>query len=51
MKNTGFRMAVLVLVSLACFYTANAQDAAKPWLDTNLPPEQRAADLVQQHDA
>ncbi len=48
MKNPRLRMAALALVSLTCFYTANAQDAAKPWLDTNLPPEQRAAALVHQ---
>jgi beta-glucosidase len=35
--------AVLGAVSIAA-----AQSAQKPWLDTGLPPEQRAADLVQQ---
>jgi beta-glucosidase len=31
---------------MVCF--ASAQSAQKPWLDTNLPAEQRAADLVHQ---
>jgi beta-glucosidase len=41
-------MAALTLACVACWCAANAQDAAKPWLDTKLPPEQRAAALVHQ---
>src|SRR6202789_1197569 len=46
MTNPHLRMAALTLACVACWSAANAQDAAKPWLDTNLPPQQRAADLV-----
>src|ERR1035441_5372864 len=47
MKNFGLRM---IAAALACgaVCTAGAQDAPKPaYLDTTLPAEQRAADLVQ----
>jgi beta-glucosidase len=47
MNNLGLRLAA---AALACFATAGAayaQDAQKPaYLDTSLPAEQRAADLV-----
>ncbi len=46
MTNPHLRMAALTLACVACWSAANAQDAAKPWLDTKLPPEQRAAALV-----
>lgn len=48
MKSLGFRV---LIASLACFSVAMpavAQDAQKPaYMDPSLPPERRAADLVQ----
>jgi beta-glucosidase len=46
MKNQS-RLAAIAVVAFGTLLSALAQDTAKPaYLDTNLPPEQRAADLV-----
>ncbi len=47
MKNFGLRRMAAALVCCAAAWTVGAQDAPKPaYLDTTLPAEQRAADLV-----
>ncbi len=49
MKNSGLQGAAAALLCCGIIFSAAAQDAKKdPWLDTSLPPEQRAADLVHQ---
>ncbi|MGP8252881.1 MAG: glycoside hydrolase family 3 C-terminal domain-containing protein [Terracidiphilus sp.] len=46
MKNQT-RLAAIAVVAFGTLMSALAQDTSKPaYLDTNLPPEQRAADLV-----
>jgi len=46
MKNHT-RLAALAVVAFGTLLSAFAQDTAKPaYLDTNLSPEQRAADIV-----
>jgi len=48
MKCFGLRLMAAALVGCAAVWTAGAQEAPKPaYLDTTLPAEQRAADLVQ----
>jgi beta-glucosidase len=47
MTSLGWKVAVLGMACCGAWLTAGAQDAQKPaYLDTSLPPEQRAADLV-----
>jgi maltose-binding protein MalE len=47
MKNFGLRMFAAVMTFVAAVWTAAAQDGPKPaYLDSSLPAEQRAADLV-----
>ncbi len=47
MKRIGLRMFAAILASAAVVGMAGAQNATKPaYLDTSLPAEQRAADLV-----
>ncbi len=47
MKSLGLRMVAVGLIGCGLAWSAWAQDAQKPaYLDTSLPPEQRAADLV-----
>ena len=52
MKTLATHLAAFAILSAACLSAAQQpprQDAPKPvWLDTTLPPEQRAAALVQQ---
>jgi beta-glucosidase len=48
MKMVGFRIVALGLAWVGASFMAGAQDAQKPaYLNPSLPPEQRAADLVQ----
>jgi beta-glucosidase len=48
MKKLVDRLAALAIVCAAGLVVSSAQDAPKPaYLDTSLPPETRAADLVQ----
>ena len=47
MKSLGIRFVGMALFLLSMAWTATGQDAQKAaYLDTSLPPEQRAADLV-----
>ena len=47
MKSLGLRIVAAGLMGCGLVLSAAAQDAPKPaYLDTNLPPEKRAADLV-----
>jgi beta-glucosidase len=47
MKSLGLRMVVVGLIGGVMAWPAAGQEAQKPaYLDTSLPPEQRAADLV-----
>jgi len=47
MKSLGLRIVAAGLMGCGLVLFASAQDAPKPsYLDTNLPPEKRAADLV-----
>ena len=47
MKSLGLRIVAAGLVCCGMTWASMAQDAGKPaYLDTSLPPEQRAADLV-----
>jgi len=47
MKTSSLRLLAAILLSSFSFNVATAQDSGKPaYLDTNLSPEQRAADLV-----
>src|SRR5579863_2069189 len=47
MKSLGLRIVAAGLMGCGLVLSASAQDAPKPaYLDTNLPPEKRAADLV-----
>ena len=48
MKNFDSLFAAALLIFCAFISSATAQDSQKPWLDTTLPPEQRAAALVKQ---
>jgi beta-glucosidase len=49
MKRVGLRILAAVMTCAAGVWTAGARDAQKPaYLDTSLPAEQRAADLVKQ---
>ncbi|MGO9636988.1 MAG: hypothetical protein ACLPSO_03495, partial [Terracidiphilus sp.] len=46
MKSSGLRSMMAVLLLCAVAYLAAAQDSKPAYLDTTLPTEQRAADLV-----
>ena len=46
MKSSGLRSMMVVLLLCEAAYLAAAQDAKPAYLDTTLPAEQRAADLV-----
>ncbi len=47
MKNSAFRIIITGLLGCAAVCVAGAQQTQKPaYMNTNLPPEQRAADLV-----
>ena len=48
MTHTEFRKIASFAICLGAACSATAQSAQKPWLDTSLPAEQRAADLVHQ---
>jgi beta-glucosidase len=47
MKSLGLRMVAVGLIGSGLAWSALGQDAQKPaYLDTGLPPQERAADLV-----
>ncbi len=54
MKSLGLRVVTAALICFGLTWTAKGQETQKPgeqkptYLDTSLPPEQRAADLVHQ---